>query len=925
MDQAHGFQKAQTQMESNLLMACSNSDIPALTQILESRDSLKEIDFGCVDLLGRTALQLTVENEDIEAVKLLLPHCKTKNIENCLLFAINLSKEKIAMAMLKHPRCQRIYKGHQMKVMKGTQDKFEPLPNDSQFPRNTTPLVLAAERNLYEVVRHLLIEKHRISVPHSVSCPCDTCVQKSGQDYFRFAHERLNAYRGLASESYISLSSVDPIKDTFSLRKTMLTLAEREEHFKKEYCDLANSLSAFSVKLLNKVMGDSELDIILDKVGRPDQDEFAPLGRLRLAVKLGVKEFVAHPSSQMRLRKMWYQGFPRLSRGSLLQRFLICIGFLLGYPFIALAYIFLPGFEFIQFIKAPCAKFMAHVLFYVILLSQLLATTAVTSPYAEVPVDWEVEWNATIAQKYLRTSADGSFRVRSGHALTIHYLIVVWVVGLLWQEVKELYRDGWEEYVSSFLNFVDALMLISYFVSFGFRFYAVAEINKAVQYFLDTPSFFDLLEYQDITARQHYKWLNPDRFYWDVVDPVIIAEGLFAIANVLDFMRFAAYLPAFKALGTLQISFGIMLKEIFRFLGLFGLVFLAFMVSLANLFWFYRKANRTAVELAVHTATTAEEAFGNLGSTFMYGFWSLFGMGERNAPEISTFKEIPFTEVIGYILYMVFMVCCALVLLNLFIAMMSLSFSEIQDDADVEWKFSRTQLLFGYMKPGLTLPVPLNLFPTPKSIAYLVIFLYRFLKKRNFGFKSCCTRSNLRISPEVLPEKSLPDDEEIDEGQTEPQSPAETGVFDNTSGNSRYKEVMSQIVRRFINEATSVKDEDKDDENLKQDLLRIRRELTNALEMRAREIEQCRKDVMTSRATFIHELSVCMIAIQQLDTKFKTTDGVLSKILEKTEAVEAAQQRFTTAPITEEHQVTTSLTEPGKSAEKQDSGADNSQ
>lgn len=43
-------------------------------------------------------------------------------------------------------------------------------------------------------------------------------------------------------------------------------------------------------------------------------------------------------------------------------------------------------------------------------------------------------------------------------------------------------------------------------------------------------------------------------------DPVIIAEGLFAIATVLDFTRFAAFLPAFKALGTLQISFAIMLK-----------------------------------------------------------------------------------------------------------------------------------------------------------------------------------------------------------------------------------------------------------------------------------------------------------------------------------------------------------------------------
>lgn len=47
------------------------------------------------------------------------------------------------------------------------------------------------------------------------------------------------------------------------------------------------------MKLLNKVMGDSELDVILDKVGPPEQDKYVPLGRLRLAVNLKVKE--VHP------------------------------------------------------------------------------------------------------------------------------------------------------------------------------------------------------------------------------------------------------------------------------------------------------------------------------------------------------------------------------------------------------------------------------------------------------------------------------------------------------------------------------------------------------------------------------------------------------------------------------------------------------
>lgn len=168
----------------------------------------------------------------LQATKLLLPYCEKRNIEDCLLFAISLSSENLAMAMLKHPRYIDIDAQNRKMEDSGS---FDVLPSNSKFPTNTTPLVLAAEQNLYEVVRHLLVEGHTISKPHPLSCPCVTCAKKSKADYFRFAHERLNAYRGLASESYLSLSSDDPILDAFMLRKTLLKLAETEEHFKVSF------------------------------------------------------------------------------------------------------------------------------------------------------------------------------------------------------------------------------------------------------------------------------------------------------------------------------------------------------------------------------------------------------------------------------------------------------------------------------------------------------------------------------------------------------------------------------------------------------------------------------------------------------------------------------------------------------------------
>lgn len=48
--------------------------------------------------------------------------------------------------------------------------------------------------------------------------------------------------------------------------------------------------------------------------------------------------------------------------------------------------------------------------------------------------------------------------------------------------------------------------------------------------------------------------LVADRFYWDTLDPVIVSEGMFAVANVFSFCRLFYVLAANDTLGPLQIS-----------------------------------------------------------------------------------------------------------------------------------------------------------------------------------------------------------------------------------------------------------------------------------------------------------------------------------------------------------------------------------
>ncbi|CAF5093398.1 unnamed protein product, partial [Rotaria magnacalcarata] len=105
------------------------------------------------------------------------------------------------------------------------------------------------------------------------------------------------------------------------------------------------------------------------------------------------------------------------------------------------------------------------------------------------------------------------------------------------------------------------------------------------------------LEFQDslghifnLTASQQYHvyqtiyWLNSDRFYWVSFDPVNVAEGLFAIANIFSFSRICFLLPAIQHLGPLQISLGRMMSDIGKFIIIFLIIFSGFMFGLNNLF-----------------------------------------------------------------------------------------------------------------------------------------------------------------------------------------------------------------------------------------------------------------------------------------------------------------------------------------------------
>ncbi len=163
-----------------------------------------------------------------------MPKTDSPKLREALLLAIFMGHTQIAEIILMHPQ-YRIF--NDKKFLNGNTDSFwqTPSSDDAQFSPDITPIMLAAQYNRVEIVQMLLLNGDLIEKPHEFYCECNECLNRFKFDSLRHAQSRLNAYRGLASEAYISLASIDPILTSFELGYELRLLSEREKYFKVKF------------------------------------------------------------------------------------------------------------------------------------------------------------------------------------------------------------------------------------------------------------------------------------------------------------------------------------------------------------------------------------------------------------------------------------------------------------------------------------------------------------------------------------------------------------------------------------------------------------------------------------------------------------------------------------------------------------------
>ncbi|XP_063205557.1 short transient receptor potential channel 7 isoform X3 [Chroicocephalus ridibundus] len=756
-----------TAEEERFLDSAEYGNIPVVRKMLEES---KTLNFNCVDYMGQNALQLAVGNEHLEVTELLLKKENLARVGDALLLAISKGYVRIVEAILNHPafaQGQRLTLSPLEQELRD--DDFYAYDEDgTRFSHDITPIILAAHCQEYEIVHILLLKGARIERPHDYFCKCNECIEKQRKDSFSHSRSRMNAYKGLASAAYLSLSSEDPVLTALELSNELARLANIETEFKNDYRKLSMQCKDFVVGVLDLCRDTEEVEAILNgdvNIHLCPEHHRPSLSRIKLAIKYEVKKFVAHPNCQQQLLTMWYENLSGLRQQSIAVKFLAVFGVSIGLPFLAIAYWIAPCSKLGRTLRSPFMKFVAHAVSFTIFLGLLV-----------VNASDRFEGVKNLPNETITDHPKQIFRVKTTQFSWTELLIMKWVLGMIWSECKEIWEEGPREYVVHLWNLLDFGMLSIFVASFTARFMAFLKATEAQQYVDQYVQDDDL---NNVTLPPEVAYFTYARNKWLPSDPQIISEGLYAIAVVLSFSRIAYILPANESFGPLQISLGRTVKDIFKFMVIFIMVFLAFMIGMFNLYSYYLGAKYNPA------FTTVEESFKTL-------FWSIFGLSEVISVVLK--YDHKFIENIGYVLYGVYNVTMVVVLLNMLIAMINNSYQEIEEDADVEWKFARAKLWLSYFDEGRTLPAPFNLVPSPKSFYYLILRIKMCL------IKLCKSKA-----------KNCENDLEM-------------GML-----NSKQRKIMKRLIKRYVLKAQVDRENDEVNEGelkeIKQDISSLRYEL----------------------------------------------------------------------------------------------------
>ncbi|KAK2565951.1 Short transient receptor potential channel 5 [Acropora cervicornis] len=635
----------------------------------------KFIDVNCTNLVGETALQIATNTDHREIAKFLVDH--GADVTSALLQAVAKESVDWVKALLAELSNQ------QNSVTSSHSNSFSEKPHSY-----VSPLMLAAQNNCPEIVQLFLEKGYVIKEPqmHEKSFTGEECESLLGNRIGRSIY-CLHSYRALASPIYLCISyllddsteeqniksSKDPMVRAFLLNQKFESLVETEYEFKSDYKRLSNQCEEFAVSLLQKCQSMEEISCIMSVPGIEQLEhvqvrggkEAQKLSVLNFAIANKNEKFVAHPYSQLMLNSVLYNDLEIWEGLNYVVKMLLGLFFTSLLPLWFLIYFFAPNSHLSQLLKKPFFKFLNHGGSFVWFLALLICSSI----------------------------QDQFFDVLELSPLDL--FLTLWIIGMLVQEAKELYRQGKERYKSQYWNLVTIVMLLL-FVASGVLWLIGYFMNVGGQ---DSWKIPIEAVFSDKNATE-----SAYRF-------VLLSNVFFSLAMVLAFLHASNFFQVSSVLGPLQLSLVNMTADIGKFLFLFLLLFLSFGFAQRKVYSRYVQARED------FAGNKTDHEFARIGGTLRYLFWDVFGMMELQ--DLKTSEQFVITQYAGEMLLGLYAIASLLVAINMLVAMISNTYQRVADDADIQWKFSRTRMWMQYLDEGSVMPPPFNLIPPPRVVMNL--------------------------------------------------------------------------------------------------------------------------------------------------------------------------------------------------------------
>ncbi|KAG5870797.1 hypothetical protein JTB14_025712 [Gonioctena quinquepunctata] len=544
--------------------------------------------------------------------------------------------------------------------------------HSSDFPDYVTPLILAAQCGHYEIIKMLIERGHTISKPHPPSCRCSECRRYLEQDDILHAESlRLNQYRAVVNPAYICYSTHDPILAAFHLSQELKESAFLVPEFRVAYSELAAEISMFAVDLIACCRSTNEMELILTQSAGMHSSSMYLFPRLVLAKDYKQKTFVAHPNTQQIVEAAWCSDWHEYKLKSLPVKFLYPVARTFSLPFITLFCLIAPNHQLVKYWSIPLNKMISHTAAYGIFLIII----------------------------FLESNMSKTGQKRKPPNTGLEPVIIVFVAGNIWSIIRMLVLEGPSRYFKSLWNWHAIVTNMLFVLTFLFW----------------LASYFDA---------KHNDQVDLERKYWHHLDPLLIAEGCFAVATIMAFFKLMFFCRLNYYMGPLQISLGKMCADLAKYIMLFVIVIIAFSAGMCRFYQYYDgmvKVDENQIK------TQQVSSFVDFSATLKTFFWAILCMSPLESadvvienlpgesPESTIVNTHEFTEAIGYIVFALFELLIVVMILNMLIATMSATFQRVIDNLDVEWTFGKTDFYLEYMLQSTT-PSPFNLIPTPAGI-----------------------------------------------------------------------------------------------------------------------------------------------------------------------------------------------------------------